>query len=297
MNSKPRAPLGPEPTCPPPVANPKRPDFKLPPLACDSHYHIFGPTSRFPYAGDRTFTPHEAPLAALLKLHQFLGFERGVFVQSACHGTDHAAVLDALKTLKDRYRAVALLAPDTPPAEIKRLDDAGFCGVRLHLVAHLDGHSPDDMRRIMALVAPYGWHVAVHTMHNGLAEHFDFIAAIEAPVVIDHIGRFDIVDGENSLGFKALRRLVDTGKVWVKLSGVDRLSSQPPMFRDAVAYARILAEQAPERILWGTDWPHPNHKHMPDDGNLVDLIAEIAVKESTRQRMLVDNPARLFGFS
>jgi 2-pyrone-4,6-dicarboxylate lactonase len=297
MSENPKTPLGPEPTCPPPAANPKHPDLKLPPLACDSHYHIFGPVDRFPYAKDRTFTPPEAPLAALLRLHKFLGFERGVFVQSACHGTDHAAVLDALASLKDRYRAVALLTPSTPPADVTRLDDAGFRGVRLHIVSHLRGYSPDDMRKIIELVAPHGWHIAVHTMHDGLAEHFDFIAAIKAPVVIDHIGRFEIEDGENSPGFKSLRRLLDTGNVWVKLSGVDRLSSQPPMFRDAVAFARILAEQAPERILWGTDWPHPNHKHVPDDGNLVDLIAEIAVSEKTRQLMLVDNPAKLFGFA
>jgi 2-pyrone-4,6-dicarboxylate lactonase len=297
MSTTSKTPLGPEPTCPPPVADPKKPDLVLPPLACDSHYHIFGPADRFPYAADRTFTPHDAPVTALLKLHRFLGFERGVFVQSACYGSDHAAVLDALATLKDRYRAVALIEPDTSPAEINRLDAAGFCGVRLHIVSHLHGHSPDDMRRIMALVEPYGWHIAVHTMHNGLAEHFEFIAAIRAPVVIDHIGRFDIEDGENSAGFQALRRLLDRGNVWVKLSGVDRVSKQPPMFRDAVAFARILAGQAPERIVWGTDWPHPNHMQMPDDGALVDLIAEIAVDERTRSLMLVDNPARLFGFA
>ncbi len=297
MSTTPNTPLGPEPTCPPPDLNPKKPDLALPPLACDSHYHIFGPADRFPYAADRTFTPHDAPLAALLKLHRFLGFERGVFVQSSCHGSDHAAVLDALAALKDRYRGVALITPEMPPADVRRLDAAGFCGARLHIVSHLHGYSPADMRKIMALVIPYGWHIAVHTMHNGLAEHFDFVSAIEAPVVIDHIGRFGIEDGENSAGFKALRRLLDRGNVWVKLSGVDRLSKQPPMFRDAVAFARILAEQAPERILWGTDWPHPNHKQMPNDGVLVDLIAEIAPDEKTRRLMLVENPAKLFRFA
>ncbi|MDC7787238.1 amidohydrolase family protein [Rhodoplanes sp. TEM] len=296
MSATPKRPLGPEPTCAPPVPNPKKPDLALPPKACDAHYHIFGPAHRFPFAADRTFTPHDAPLADLLALHRHLGFERGVFVQSACHGTDHSAVLDALAGLKDRYRGVALLTPSTPPAEVARLHEAGFRGVRLHFVSHLHGQSPDDIRAVIRLVAPFGWHIAVHTMHDGLAEHEAFIRAIDAPVVIDHIGRFDIADGESSRGFQALRRLLDGGRVWVKLSGVDRLSDTPPCFRDAVAVARILAAQAPERILWGTDWPHPNHKHVPDDGVLVDLIAEIAPDETIRRKMLVDNPAALFGF-
>ena len=296
MSAKPAAPLGPEPTCPPPDSNPKRSVLALPPLACDSHFHIFGPGDKFAYAAERTFTPPDASKEALIALHRFLGFERGVFIQSAAHGSDHSAVLDALATLDGRYRAVALLEPTTPPAEVARLDAAGFCGARFHLVSHLAVHPADEMKAIMRLVAPHGWHIAVHTMHNGLAEHFDFIRSIEAPVVIDHIGRFDIVDGVDSAGFKALRRLLDTGNAWVKLSGVDRLSKQPPLFRDAVAFARILATQAPERILWGTDWPHPNHNQMPNDGHLVDLIAEIAVDEKTRHRMLVDNPAELFRF-
>ena len=289
---------GSEPTCPPPDPNPKRPNLKLPPASCNSHFHIFGPGSLFPYAQNRAFTPHDAPKEALLGLHRFLGFERGVFIQSACHGTDHSAVLDALATLKGRYRAVALLTPATPDAEIARLDAAGFCGVRFHLVSHL-GRQPavDDLRAIMRLVAPFDWHIAIHTMHHGIAEHFEFIASIRAPVVIDHIGRVDATAGPNGAAFTALRRLLDTGNVWVKLSGVDRISKQPPAFRDGVALARILAEQTPERILWGSDWPHPNTSgHMPNDGELVDLISQIAVTETVRKRLLVDNPAAFFGF-
>lgn len=291
-------PLGPNPTCPPPDPNPKRPDIKLPSAGCDSHFHIFGPGRVFPFAPNRTFTPHDAPKAALLALHRFLGFGRGVFIQSACHGTDHSAVLDALATLKGRYRAVALLEPATSSAEIARLDAAGFCGIRFHLVSHL-GRQPamDDLRAIMRLVAPFGWHIAIHTMQHGIAEHFDFIASIRAPVVIDHIGRVDAAAGVNGAAFKALRRLLDTGNVWVKLSGIDRISKQPPAFPDGVALARVLAEQAPERILWGSDWPHPNTSgHMPNDGKLVDLISQIAVNDTNRKRMLVDNPAAFFGF-
>jgi 2-pyrone-4,6-dicarboxylate lactonase len=298
MTSSPRTSLGPEPTCPPPNPNPERPSITLPPLACDSHFHIFGPGKVFPYAAERTFTPYDAPKEKLFALHRFLGFERGIFVQSSCHGTDHAAVLDALKDAKGRYRAVALLTPDTPSDEVARLDAAGFCGVRFHFLPHL-GNAPsyDAMHAIMRLIAPHGWHVAIHVTGKHLLEHLDFIAAIAAPIVIDHIARLDVSEGTSGKAFTALRRLLDGGKAWVKLSGTDRVSKQPPPFRDAVALARALATHAPERAVWGTDWPHPNiDKHMPNDGQLVDAIAEIAPDEATRRMMLVDNPAKLFGF-
>lgn len=291
-------PTSAEPTCPPPNPSPTRPRIKLPALSCDSHFHIFGPGKVFPYAAQRAFTPHDAPKGGLFALHAFLGFERGIFVQSSCHGTDHAAVLDALKDAKGRYRGVALLAPETPGQEIARLNDAGFCGVRFHFLPHL-GAAPsyDAMRSVMRLIAPHGWHVAIHVTGKDLLAHLDFIRSIEARVVIDHIARLDVAEGVTGAGFTALRRLLDGGRVWVKLSGTDRVSKQAPPFRDAVALARALAEHAPERVVWGTDWPHPNiDQHMPNDGQLVDSIAEIAPTESARRRMLVDNPAELFGF-
>jgi 2-pyrone-4,6-dicarboxylate lactonase len=290
--------LGPEPTCPPPDPNPTKPRIALPPRACDSHFHIFGPAHKFPYAPDRAFTPHDAPKELLLRLHRFLGVSCGVFIQSACHGTDHSAVLDALADLGGRYRGVALLEPDTPAAEVARLDAAGFCGVRFHLVPHL-GAMPrtDDLRTVMRLVAPHGWHVAIHVFGKELLESLDFIRSIEAPVVIDHMGRVDGAEGTDGKAFNALRGLLDTGKVWVKLSGADRVSKQKPPYRDAVVLAHTLARHAPERVLWGTDWPHPNsHGGLPNDGTLVDLIAEIAPDDSTRRRMLVDNPAEFFDF-
>lgn len=297
MAATPSSRLGPEPTCPPPDPNPTKPRLALPPLACDSHFHIFGPAAKFPYAPDRAFTPHDAPKQALLDLHAHLGFERGVFIQSACHGTDHAAVIDALADLKPRYRGVALLSPDTPAAEVARLDALGFCGVRFHLVPHLGAMPPlDDLRTVMRLVEPHGWHVAIHVFGKELLETADFIRTIRAPVVIDHIGRVDAREGPDGKAFKALRGLLDTGNVWVKLSGVDRVTREPPPYRDAVALARILADQAPERVLWGTDWPHPNHTAVPNDGTLVDLIGEIAPSEATRRLILVDNPAAFFGF-
>jgi 2-pyrone-4,6-dicarboxylate lactonase len=285
------------PSCPRPDPQPRKPRFALPSSSCDSHFHVFGPHAVFPFAANRPFTPHDAPKEALLRLHEVLGFERGVFVQSTCHGSDHAVMLDLLAATSGRYRGVALLTPATTPEEVKRLDAAGVCGVRLHFVSHLGPYpARDDVRAVMRLVEPYGWHIEVHVYGKDLLANLDFIAAIKARVVIDHIGRVDVREGPDGPAFVALRRLVEAGNVWVKLSGTDRVSQQEPPFRDAVALARILTEQAPERILWGTDWPHPNVRRMPNDGELVDLIPDIAVNETTRRRMLVDNPAEFFGF-
>jgi len=285
------------PTIPPPDPNPKKPRLKLPPLACDSHFHVFGPHGKFPFAANRPFTPADAPKEDLFRLHGFLGFERGVFVQSTCHGSDHSALVDLLAAGKGRYRGVALLQPSMRQEEVDRLDDAGVRGVRLHFFPRLGAPMPlADMRKVIELVEPNGWHIAIHTGGDGLVELYDFIRSIDAPVVIDHIGRVDVGDGLRGKAFGVLRRLLDTGNIWVKLSGTDRITKQAYPYADAVPFARDLAAHAPERVVWGTDWPHPNHTAVPNDGELVDLIAEIAPDEKTRQLMLVDNPARLFGF-
>lgn len=286
------------PTIPPPDPNPKKPRFKLPPLACDSHFHVFGPHGKFPYAAKRPFTPTDAPKEDLFRLHAFLGFERGVFVQSTCHGTDNSVLVDLLAAGQGRYRGVALLDPWTPQAEVDRLDDAGVRGVRLHFYFPRGGEPMrrDDMLQVIEKVAPNGWHIAMHLGGQGVLDYYDFITSIEAPVVIDHIGRIDIAEGLRGKTFSVLRRLLDRGNVWVKLSGADRITKQPYPYADAVPFARDLAAHAPERVVWGTDWPHPNHSAVPNDGDLVDLIPEIAPDERMRRLMLVDNPAKLFGF-
>jgi 2-pyrone-4,6-dicarboxylate lactonase len=286
------------PSIPPPDPNPKKPRITLPPNACDSHFHVFGPHSKFPYAPNRPFTPADAPKEDLFKLHEFLGFQRGVFVQSTCHGTDNRVLVDLLAAGNGRYRGAALLDPSVPDAEVERLDDAGVRGVRLHfLTGHLGPAKPrEDMLKIIDKVAPYGWHIEMHVGGNNVIDLYEFITAIEAPVVIDHIGRIDIAEGLHGKAFSVLRRLLDRGNIWVKLSGTDRITKQPYPYADAVPFARDLAAHAPERVVWGTDWPHPNHNAVPNDGELVDLIAEIAPDERTRRLMLVDNPAKLFGF-
>jgi len=286
------------PTIAPPDPHPKKPLLKLPPLACDSHFHVFGPHDRFPYAPNRPFTPTDAPKEDLFKLHEFLGIGRGVFVQSTCHGTDSRVLVDLLTAGKGRYRGAALLDPSVSDAEVERLDDAGVRGVRLHFIAgHLGPARPrQDMLKIIDKVAPHGWHIEMHVGGTNIVDLYEFITAIEAPVVIDHIGRIDIAEGRHGKAFSVLRRLLDRGNIWVKLSGTDRISKQRYPYADAIAFPRDLAAHAPERVVWGTDWPHPNHNAVPNDGELVDLIAEIAPDERTRRLMLVDNPAKLFGF-
>jgi predicted TIM-barrel fold metal-dependent hydrolase len=286
------------PTIAPPDPNPKKPRLVLPPLSCDSHFHVFGPHGKFPYAPNRPFTPTDAPKEDLFRLHEFLGFQRGVFVQSTCHGTDNRVLVDLLTAGKGRYRGAALLDPSVADAEVERLDDAGVRGVRLHFLGgHLGAAKPrEDMLKIIDKVAPYGWHIEMHVGGNNVVDLYEFITTIEAPVVIDHIGRIDIAEGLHGKAFSVLRRLLDRGNIWVKLSGTDRISKQKYPYADAVPFARDLAAHAPERVVWGTDWPHPNHNAVPNDGELVDLIAEIAPDERKRRLMLVDNPAKLFGF-
>jgi 2-pyrone-4,6-dicarboxylate lactonase len=282
----------------PPLAQSRKPALALPPGTCDSHCHVFGPFDQYPLHSDRSFTPALAPESALRRLHDHLGVQRSVIIQSQGHGFDHQPLMDALETGAGRYRGVALIRQDDPDDEIAIFDAAGVVGTRFNFLSHLGG-SPklDAMRTVIDKVKPFGWHIAIHVAGNDIVDHAPFIQSIDAPVVIDHMARLDLSDGVQGAAVTQLRHLLDTGKVWVKLSGSDRLSKTGRPFHDAALFARSLAEHAPERVLWGTDWPHVNLQgSMPDDGDLTDLIAEIAPDDAQKQRMLVDNPARLFGF-
>ncbi|GAA5128199.1 amidohydrolase family protein [Pseudonocardia adelaidensis] len=283
---------------PGPHPDPHRPALALPAGACDAHCHIFGPTARFPYAPDRTFTPPEAPLADLQALHRLLGLDRAVIVQSAAHGTDHASLEDALAAGAGRYRGVALVRPDTSPAEVARLHEAGVRGARLHFTPHLGtAPSAEEIDAVVRLVAPHGWHIALHVAGEGIAEHADLVRSLPLRVVVDHMARVDLRQGLGSPAVTALRTLLDTGDVWVKLSGADRLAATPPSMADSAALAALLVRSAPDRVVWGTDFPHPNTDgFVPDDGDLVDLLAAVAPDPADRRRLLVDNPTTCFGF-
>lgn len=271
--------------------------YRPPSGSCNAHCHVFGPFDRFPVPDDRSFVPPLAPETALRQVDDRLGFERAVLVQSQGHGWDHRAVFDALAIGRGRYRAVALIRDGTPADEIARMDAAGFCGARFSFMPHLGCPDLDTVRAIITRVRPFGWHIAIHVAGHGIVKLADFIGAIDAPVVIDHMGRPDLREGPDGPAIEALCRLLDNGRTWVKLSGADRLSHQRAPYAEALPIAQRLAAHAPERVLWGTDWPHVNlDGPMTDDACLVDLIPQIAPTPALRQKMLVDNPAEFFGF-
>lgn len=279
--------------------NPSAPTWKLPVKACDTHCHVFGPDKKFSYAAERTYTPQcEAPKEVLFELHEKLGIERCVIVQAGCHGFDNSAVADAIAAKNGSYLGVALLPAYVGLEELLRHDAMGFRAVRFNFMKHLGaGSSLEDVITLTPLLASVGWHLQVH-MESALIEDMSRLLKQSAvPVVIDHMGRVDASLGLDQPEFNALRRLLDDKNFWVKVSGSERSSRQEAPYKDAIPFARTLVSQFGDRVLWGTDWPHPNLAGaVPDDGMLADLICEMAPDEKQRQALLVDNPARLYGF-
>jgi 2-pyrone-4,6-dicarboxylate lactonase len=285
-------------TIPPPDPDPHPPTaVDPPPGACDAHCHVFGPADRFPFAPDRRYTPPDAGVDDLMRLHARLGLERAVIVQASCHGTDHAALLDALRRGGGRYAGVAMIDEATADAELDELHEAGVRGTRVNFVAHLGGApDPRALERIVARAADRGWHIDLHLDAADVAGYAPLLRLLPCSYIIDHMGRVDATAGLDQEPFRALLSLVHEDEhCWVKLSGAERLTADgPPPYDDVVPFAQTLIAAAPDRLLWGTDWPHPNVRHMPDDGDLVDLLAAFAPDETARHRILVDNPARLY---
>ena len=275
---------------------PKRPDWTPPAGAVDAHCHVFGPGDEFPYAAERKYTPSDAGKDKLFALRRHLGLSRNVVVQASCHGRDNAAVLDVLRTDPENTRGIAVVDPAITDAELREMDAAGVRGVRFNFVRRLVNPDPTDVSAALAKrVAALGWHVVVYFEAADLEELAGFLKGLPTDVVIDHMGRPDIGAGVNGDRFTAFRRLVEDPKFWVKVIGHERLTESGPPYDDVAPFARTLVEDLPDRVLWGTDWPHPNMKsHQPDDGLLVDRIPVFAPKEEQRRRLLVDNPTRLY---
>ena len=277
---------------------PSRPRFVPPPGAVDAHCHVFGPAARFPYAPERKYTPCDASKEKLFALRDFLGFERNVIVQATCHGNDNRALVDALQASGDRARGVASVARDGTDAELAALHAAGVRGTRFNFVKRLVDFTPREvLLEIAQRIAPLGWHVVVYFEAQDLPELWDFFTSLPTTVVVDHMGRPDVAQSVDGPGFARFVRLLEAQpNIWSKVSCPERLSmSGPPAYDDVVPFARHIVERFPDRVLWGTDWPHPNMKtHMPDDGRLVDFLPRIAVSAELRQKLLVDNPMRLY---
>jgi len=278
--------------------HPSKPAFRPPPGAVDAHCHVFGPGDVFPYAPERKYTPCDAPAARLFELRDFLGFERNVIVQATCHGADNRAVVDALRRAAGRARGVATVRAEATDAELRALDAAGVRGVRFNFVKRLVDTTPrGTLAAIAARVAPLGWHVVIYFEAAELPELYDFVTSLPTVVVVDHMGRPDVTKPVDGPEFELFVRLMrEHPNFWTKVSCPERLSKAgPPGYDDVVPFARRLVEAFPDRVLWGTDWPHPNLKsHMPDDGTLVDVIPRIAPTAELQRRLLVDNPMRLY---
>jgi len=271
----------------------------LPAGSCDAHSHVFGPAERFPYAPDAAFVPEDAPKERLIALHESLGIARGVIVQSTCHGYDHSALVDALQSKPGCFRGVALIAPGVSSAELADLGQAGVCGFRLNFMPHL-GRSPSraEIEATVRAVGDRGWHAEIHVSGTGIAEWADMIASLPIPAVVDHMARIDLRSPDGPACVDALKRLLDGGNVWVKVSGIDRLTPDGQLpYQPGVDLARTLVEAAPDRVVWGTDFPHVNITGpVPDDRDLVERLFDIAPSGQLLHKVLVLNPVRLFGF-
>ncbi|MDO8773040.1 MAG: amidohydrolase family protein [Burkholderiaceae bacterium] len=284
---------------------PSKPRFQLPPGSVDAHCHVFGPGAQFPYAPERKYTPCDASKDQLFALRDHLGFDKNVIVQATCHGSDNRALVDALKASNNKARGVATVKRDVTDAELQDMHAAGVRGTRFNFVKRLADFTPREvLLEIANRIAPLGWHVVVYFEAQDLPELYDFFTALPTTVVVDHMGRPDVskaVDGPEFALFVKMMR--EHGNIWSKVSCPERLSVTGPKalngeqhaYQDVVPFAKHLVETFPDRVLWGTDWPHPNLKdHMPDDGLLVDFIPQIATTPELQRKLLVDNPTRLY---
>ena len=276
---------------------PTRPAYVAPAGAVDALCHVFGPGDVFPYAPQRKYSPGDAPKEALFELRDFLGFARNVIVQASCHGADNRAMVDALLAAGDQARGIAVVEHDVGAAELAQMHAAGVRGVRFNFLKRLVDATPrEHYVEIAEKIIPRGWHIVIYFEAPELEELTPFITSLPTTVVIDHMGRPDVDLGLEHPQWKRFIALMDEHpNLWVKVSGAERLSKIGPPYDDVVPFGRALVERYPERVLWGTDWPHPNMTtHMPDDGRLVDFIPRIAIAPALQEQLLVHNPMRLY---
>ena len=284
--------------------NPSTPRFALPHGAVDAHCHVFGPAALFPFAAERKYTPCDASKQQLFALRDRLGASRNVVVQATCHGADNSAMVDAVQSAGDRARGIATVRADVTDRELRRLDEAGVRGVRFNFLKRLVSTSPkDDLAAIAHAIAPMGWHVVIYFEGDDLEDLEGFFATLPTPLVVDHMGRPDVTKPVGGPEFSRFLRFVERNDVWVKVSCPERLTVTGPAaldgeqhaYTDVVPFGRLVIDEFPNSVLWGSDWPHPNlTDHMPDDGLLVDYIPQVATTEEQQLKLLVTNPMRLY---
>lgn len=279
------------------VGQPSKPRWTPPPGAVDAHVHVFGPEAEFPFSPKAKYHPEDATPEMLFALRGHIGFSRNVIVQASCHGTDNAATLNGIAKSNGTARGVAVVDPDIDGQELRRLHESGIRGVRFNFLKRLVDNAPKEkFLDIARKIVPLGWHVVVYFEADILEELIPFLEAVPTIVVVDHLGRPNIAQGPDGQDITAFKKLLDEHpNIWTKVSGAERLSPQGPPFDDFVEVIRPVVERYPDRILWGTDWPHPNMEHrIPDDGTLVDVIPRIAPTAELQRKLLIDNPDRLY---
>lgn len=276
---------------------PSKPRLSMPQGAIDAHCHVFGPAADFPFSPKAKYIPQDAGPDMLFALRDHLGFSRNVIVQASCHGIDNRATINAIAKSDGMARGIAVVDPDISDQELQALHAGGIRGVRFNFLKRLVDHAPKDkFLEIAKRIAPMGWHVVVYFEADLLQEITSFLKSLPLTVVIDHMGRPDVSQGPDGVDMTAFRKLLETNDhLWTKITCADRLSKTGAPFDDFVEAVAPLAAQFPDRILWGTDWPHPNMQdNIPDDGAMVDLISRVVPSELGRQKLLVDNPMRLY---
>ena len=289
------------PNCEGPDPNPLTPEFTVPVGTCDTHFHIFGPSGRFPYGPNRKYTPPDSPLEDYFVLMEALGIERGVVVHPNLHGPDNAVTLDAIARSDGRFLGIVKLEASGTFEELKHLHTLGVRGVRFAFNPQHGGtFDAEHFDRTSGWCAELGWQIELHSAPDDLIGLADRLARADIPIVIDHLGRVDVSLGLDQEPFRVLLDLAREDHIWVKLTGADRITKAGPPYDDVVPFARALIDVAPDRMVWGTDWPHSAYfdpAKMPNDGVLMNLLPEFAPEEGVRNKILVDNAARLFGFS
>jgi len=285
------------PDIPPPVADPHPPAWPFPPGACDCHAHVFGPQSRYPLLPRTHFVPHEAPLPAYLRMLSTLGCTRGVLVQPSVYGTDNTLIAEALESKAFDLRAVAVVPADISDRALEQMHAQGFRGIRINTASGTPGLRIEDAPRLAERIRPLGWHLQFYLDLRTMPQIEQALEALDIDIVIDHFARISTAQGLQSGAYQALLRLLARDNVWAKLMGPYFVSDALPLYPDVVPFARGMIETAPDRVVWGSDWPHPSAREkMPDDGDLADMLGEWAPDAAVRRRILVDNPRRLYGF-
>jgi predicted TIM-barrel fold metal-dependent hydrolase len=290
----------------PPDPNTRKPSWVPPPKSCDTHFHAFGPPDKFGFAPAREYTPPAAPLEHYLSMLEVIGIERAMVVQPSVHGMDNSVTLDAIQRSGGRFLGVGRVDDETSRTEMQRLHEGGIRGVRFNLLERPRGNvGPDVFDRVAQRIGEFGWSVDLHIDPKNLLAHEKRLRALPMPLVIDHIARIRPFEGLAQPAFQLLLDLLKERRVWVKVSGADKIcnttvhSYQGLPYVEVVPFARAVIEAAPDRVLWGTDWPHSNNfapGYTPNDGDLLDLLLQFAPDEDVRRKILVDNPAALYGF-